>query len=173
MTLDRYDTALLDELQKDGRQSIVELAEKVGLSNTPCARRIKLMEQAGIIQGYTAIIDPLQLGLKVQAFVQVKLERHTDENVEQFRREVDSMEEIVGCHAMTGEYDLLLQVVAQDLASLSNVVLKKLLKIRYVRDVHSSIVLDTFKRSARVPVPRSTSVTTAHRATISPTSGIA
>lgn len=152
MTLDRYDAAILAELQQDGRCSIVELAEKVGLSGTPCARRVKLMEQAGIIQGYTAIVDPGQLGLKVQAFVQVKLERHTDENLEQFRRAVDAMEEIVGCHAMTGEYDLLLQVVVEDLASLSDVVLKKLLKIRFVRDVHSSIVLNTFKRSARVPV---------------------
>ena len=152
MKLDRYDAALLDELQKDGRRSIVELAEKVGLSGTPCARRVKLMEQANIIQGYTAIVDPKQLGLTVQAFVQVKLERHTDENVEKFRRAVDAMEEVVSCHAMTGEYDLLLQVVVVDLESLSNVVLKKLLKISYVRDVHSSIVLNTFKRSSRVPV---------------------
>ena len=152
MTLDHYDTAILDELQKDGRRSIVELAERVGLSGTPCARRVKLMEQAGIIQGYTAIIDPPRLGLKMQAFVQVKLERHTEENVEKFRRSVEIMEEIVSCHAMTGEYDLLLQVVVEDLASLSNVVLKKLLKISFVRDVHSSIVLNTFKQSTRVPV---------------------
>ena len=152
MDLDRYDAAILDELQRDGRRPIVELAEAVGLSSTPCARRVRLMEQAGIIQGYTALIDPAQLGLKVQAFIQVKLERHTDENLEQFRRAVDAMEEIVSCHAMTGEYDLLLQVVVEDLESLSNVVLKKLLKIRYVRDVHSSIVLNTIKRSARVPV---------------------
>jgi Lrp/AsnC family leucine-responsive transcriptional regulator len=152
MKLDHYDTAILDELQKDGRRSIVELAERVGLSGTPCARRVKLMEQAGIIQGYTAIIDPPHLGLTVQAFIQVKLERHTDENVEKFRRAVEAMEEIVSCHAMTGEYDLLLQVVVVDLESLSNVVLKKLLKISFVRDVHSSIVLNTFKRSIRVPM---------------------
>jgi Lrp/AsnC family transcriptional regulator, leucine-responsive regulatory protein len=152
MTPDRYDAAILDALQKDGRKPIVELAEQVGLSNTPCARRVKLLEQAGIIQGYTAIIDPAPLGLKVQAFVQVRLTRHTDENIEQFRRAVDAMEEIVSCHAMTGNYDLLLQVVVPDLESLSNVVLKKLLRIRFVRDVHSSIVLNTIKRSARVPV---------------------
>jgi Lrp/AsnC family leucine-responsive transcriptional regulator len=152
MDLDRYDAALLDELQKDGRRSIVELAEQVGLSSTPCARRVKLMEQAGIIQGYTALIDPAELGLKVQAFVQVRLTRHTDENIEQFRRAVDAMEEVVSCHAMTGAYDLLLQVVVPDLEQLSNVVLKKLVRIRFVRDVHSSIVLNTIKRSSRVPV---------------------
>jgi Lrp/AsnC family leucine-responsive transcriptional regulator len=90
--------------------------------------------------------------LKVQAFVQVRLTRHTDENIEQFRRAVDGMEEVVSCHAMTGAYDLLLQVVVTDLEQLSNVVLKKLMHIRYVRDVHSSIVLNTIKRSTRVPV---------------------
>lgn len=152
MSLDRYDAAILDKLQTDGRLPIVELAEEVGLSSTPCARRVKLMEQAGIIQGYTAVIDPAQLGLKVQAFVQVRLTRHTDENIEQFRRAVDNMEEVVSCHAMTGAYDLLLQVVVPDLERLSNVVLKKLMHIRAVRDVHSSIVLNTIKRSTRVPV---------------------
>ncbi|WP_129779276.1 Lrp/AsnC family transcriptional regulator [Peristeroidobacter soli] len=152
MDLDRYDAAILTELQSDGRLSIVDLAEEVGLSSTPCARRVKLMEQDGIIQGYTAVIDPSRLGLKVQAFVQVRLTRHTDENIEQFRRAVDSMEEVVSCHAMTGAYDLLLQVVVPDLEQLSNVVLKKLMAIRAVRDVHSSIVLNTIKRSSRLPV---------------------
>ena len=152
MNLDRYDAAILDELQRDGRLSIVDLAEEVGLSSTPCARRLKLMEQDGIIQGYTAVIDPNRLGLKVQAFVQVRLTRHTDENIEQFRRAVDSLEEVVSCHAMTGAYDLLLQVAVTDLEQLSNVVLKKLMSIRAVRDVHSSIVLHTIKRSSRIPV---------------------
>ena len=152
MDLDRYDAAILDELQRDGRLPIVDLAEEVGLSSTPCARRVKLMEQDGIIQGYTAVIDPNRLGLKVQAFVQVRLSRHTDENIEQFRRAVDSMEEVVSCHAMTGAYDLLLQVAVTDLEQLSNVVLKKLMNIRAVRDVHSSIVLNTIKRSSRIPV---------------------
>jgi Lrp/AsnC family leucine-responsive transcriptional regulator len=152
MDLDRYDAAILDQLQKDGRLPIVELAEQVGLSSTPCARRVKLMEQAGIIQGYTAVIDPARLGLKVQAFVQVRLSRHTDENIEQFRKAVDSMEEVVSCSAMTGAYDLLVHVVTPDLEQLSNVVLKKLMSIRAVRDVHSSIVLNTIKRSSRVPV---------------------
>ncbi|MBL8266964.1 Lrp/AsnC family transcriptional regulator [Steroidobacter sp.] len=152
MDLDRYDAAILDELQRDGRRPIVELAEQVGLSSTPCARRVKLMEQNGIIQGYTAVVDPSRLGLKVQAFVQVRLSRHTDDNVEHFRKAVDSMEEVVSCHAMTGSYDLLLQVVVTDLEHLSNVVLKQLMHIRSVRDVHSSIVLNTIKLSSRVPV---------------------
>ena len=153
MTLDRYDAAILDALQKDGRKPIVELAEQVGLSNTPVRAA---REAAGAGRHHPGLYGDhrsrRRSGLKVQAFVQVRLTRHTDENIEQFRRAVDAMEEIVSCHAMTGNYDLLLQVVVPDLESLSNVVLKKLLRIRFVRDVHSSIVLNTIKRSARVPV---------------------
>jgi Lrp/AsnC family transcriptional regulator, leucine-responsive regulatory protein len=152
MKLDRLDARIVAELQKDGRRAVVDLAEAIGLSGTPCARRIRLLEEAGVIQGYTAVVDPTRLGLKVQAFVQVKLERHTDEKLEQFRREVGALEEVVSCYATTGEHDYLLQVVAPDLESLSTIVLKKLLKIPGVRDVHSSIVLDTVKRSVRVPL---------------------
>ena len=152
MKLDRLDAQLLTELQKDGRRTVVDLAEQIGLSGTPCARRIRQLEKEGVIQGYAAIVDPSQLGLAVQAFVQVKLERHTDDNVAQFRRELDALEAVVGCHAVTGEYDFLLQVVTTDLDALSNIVLRKLLKIRSVRDVHSSIVLETIKRSSRVPL---------------------
>lgn len=152
MQLDKVDARIIAALQKDGRLSVVELAEQIGLSPTPCARRIRLLEKAGVIQGYTAIVDPARLGLKVQAFVQVKLERHTDDNVEQFRRGLIALEEIVSCQATTGEYDFVLQVVSADLDALSRLVLKKLLKLPMVRDVHSSIVLETVKRSTRMPL---------------------
>jgi Lrp/AsnC family transcriptional regulator, leucine-responsive regulatory protein len=151
-SLDRKDFQLLSELQKDGRCSIVELAQICGLSQTPCARRLRQLEEAGVIQGYTAIINPARLGLAVQAYIQVKLERHTDENIEQFRSALAAIDEVVSCHATTGEYDFMLQVVAANLEALSTVVLKRLLRISCVRDVHSSIVLDTFKRSMRVPL---------------------
>lgn len=154
MTLDRTDLRLLAELQADGRRSVVELAERIGLSQTPCARRIAKLEAAGVIEGYSAVVDPVKLGLKVQAFVQVKLERHTDENVAEFRRALQAIDEVVSCHATTGEHDFMLTVVAPDLESLANVVLKQLLKIPAVRDVHSSIVLETMKRSVRVPLAR-------------------
>ncbi|HTT02433.1 MAG TPA: Lrp/AsnC family transcriptional regulator [Steroidobacteraceae bacterium] len=152
MRLDRFDARLVAELQKDGRRPVVELAEEIGLSGTPCARRVRRLEETGVIQGYTAIVDPARLGLTVQAFVQVKLERHTDENIAQFRRALEALEEVVSCYATTGAYDFLLQVVATDLDALSTIVLKRLLKIPSVRDVHSSIVLETMKRSLRVPL---------------------
>lgn len=152
MKLDRLDARILAELQNDGRRAVVEVAERIGLSGTPCARRIRQLEQQGVIQGYTAILDPARLGLGVQAFIEIKLERHTDESIAQFRRELEALEEVVSCYAVTGEYDLLLHVISTDLTTLSNIVLKKLLKIPGVRDVHSSIVLDTFKRFSRFPV---------------------
>jgi Lrp/AsnC family transcriptional regulator, leucine-responsive regulatory protein len=152
MKLDRLDARILAELQHDGRRAVVEVAERIGLSGTPCARRIRQLEQQGVIQGYTAILDPARLGLGVQAFIEIKVERHTDESIAQFRRELEALEEVVSCYAVTGEYDLLLHVISTDLTTLSNIVLKKLLKIPGVRDVHSSIVLDTFKRFSRFPV---------------------
>lgn len=151
--LDRIDARLLAELQRDGRQSVVQLSDEVGLSGTPCARRIRQLEECGIIQGYTAVVDPVRLGLKVKAFVHVKLDRHTDDNVAQFRSELAALEMVVSCDAVTGEHDFILQVFATDLDALSNLVLKKLLKISCVRDVHSSIVLETVKHSMRLPLP--------------------
>ncbi|MBS0374188.1 MAG: Lrp/AsnC family transcriptional regulator [Proteobacteria bacterium] len=152
MEIDAIDVKLLAELQQDGRLPVVELAQRVGLSATPCARRIHQLEAAGIIQGYAAAIDPALLGLKVRAFVQVKLERHTDENVARFRSALDAIEEVVSCFATTGEHDFLLQVLVPDLESLSDVVLKRLLRIDCVRDVQSSLALETMKRSTRVPL---------------------
>ena len=152
MKLDATDIRLLAELQQDGRRSVVELAELVGLSPTPCTRRIRQLEDAGVIQGYAASIDPARLGLKVRAFVQVKLERHTDENVDRFRQALEAIDEVVSCYATTGEHDFMLQLLVPDLETLSNIVLKTLLRIPSVRDVHSSLALETMKRSLRVPL---------------------
>lgn len=152
MKLDRTDLRLIAELQADGRRSVVDLAEAIGLSQTPCARRIRQLEQAGVITAYSAIVDPAKLGLKVEAFVQVKLERHLDENVEKFRKALESLDAVVSCYATTGEYDFMLHVVAPDLEALSTLVLRQLVKLPFVRDVHSSIALERVKRSVRVPL---------------------
>lgn len=152
MELDATDIRLLASLQVDGRQSVVDLAEAVGLSHTPCARRIRQLEEGGVIAGYAALIEPRAVGLAVSAFVQVKLERHVDEHVLRFARALEDLEAVVSCHATTGDYDFLLEVIAPDLDSLSTLVLKRLLSIPGVRDVHSSIVLQIVKRSRRVPL---------------------
>jgi Lrp/AsnC family leucine-responsive transcriptional regulator len=152
MKLDRTDARILSALQADGRLSVVNLAQSIGLSPTPCARRIRQLEQSGVIEGYAAIVNPARLGLNVQAFIQVKLQQHADEVVTAFERELAKLEEVIACFATTGESDFLVYVAVPDLETLSSVVLKKLLKIPGVRDLHSSIVLETIKRSARLPL---------------------
>jgi Lrp/AsnC family transcriptional regulator, leucine-responsive regulatory protein len=138
MKFDRFDAKILDALQRDGRLSVVDLADSIGLSPTPCARRIKALETEGAIEGYTV--------------VQVKLTEHTDETVARFEREIQLMDEVTRCFAMTGSYDFILEVYGKDLDALSNVVLKKLIRVPNVRDMQSSVVLATIKRTARIPL---------------------
>jgi Lrp/AsnC family leucine-responsive transcriptional regulator len=152
MKLDRYDSRILSALQRNGRLSVVELAESIGLSPTPCARRIKALESSGAIEGYAAILNPARVGLEVLAMVQVKLTEHTDETVARFEREIAQMYEVTKCFAMTGAYDFILEVYGKDLDALSNVVLKKLIRVPNVRDMQSSVVLATVKRSTRIPL---------------------
>jgi Lrp/AsnC family leucine-responsive transcriptional regulator len=152
MNLDRFDGRILLELQLDGRLPVVELAELIGLSATPCARRIRALEAGGIIEGYAAILNPTRVGLEIQALVHVKLTEHTDETVARFEREIALLDEVTNCFATTGAYDFILQVFGQNLESLSSVILKKLLRIPHVRDVQSSVVLATLKRSTRIPL---------------------
>ena len=152
MKLDRFDAKILDALQRDGRLSVVDLAESIGLSPTPCARRIKALESDGAIEGYAAVLNPARVGLAVLAIVQVKLTEHTDETVARFEREIERMDEVTKCLAMTGSYDFILEVYGKDLEALSNVVLKKLIRVPNVRDMQSSVVLQTIKRTARIPL---------------------
>jgi Lrp/AsnC family leucine-responsive transcriptional regulator len=152
MKLDRFDAKILDALQRDGRLSVVDLAELIGLSPTPCARRIKALESEGAIEGYAAVLNPARVGLAVLAIVQVKLSEHTDETVARFEREIERMDEVTKCLAMTGSYDFILEVYGKDLEALSNVVLKKLIRVPNVRDMQSSVVLQTIKRTARIPL---------------------
>jgi Lrp/AsnC family transcriptional regulator, leucine-responsive regulatory protein len=152
MKFDRFDVKILDALQRDGRLPVVDLAESIGLSPTPCARRIKALETDGAIEGYTAVLSPARIGLAVLAIVQVKLTEHTDETVSRFEREIQLMDEVTRCFAMTGSYDFILEVYGKDLDALSNVVLKKLIRVPNVRDMQSSVVLATIKRSSRIPL---------------------
>jgi len=152
MKLDRFDARILSALQRDGRLTVVELADAIGLSPTPSARRIKALESSGTIEGYAAVLNPARIGLSVMAIVQVKLTEHTDETVARFEKEIALLDEVTHCYAMTGSYDFILEVYGRDLESLSNVVLKKLIRIPNVRDLQSSVVLATVKRSTRIPL---------------------
>jgi len=151
MKLDKTDRRILDLLQREGRISVTDLAEKVGLSATPCARRIKQLEESGLIQDYAAIVDPKRAGPSIQAIVQLKLQ-HSDEIVERFRRVLHERPEVLACYTMTGEMDFLLHVIVRDIEALSDFTTRRLLRMPGVRDVTSSIVLETVKRSTVIPM---------------------
>lgn len=152
MKLDRTDRRILAALQQDGRMSHLALAEQVGLSPTPCARRVRALETAGVIQGYAALVDPRRVGQSIQAIVQIKLEQHTDEIADRFRRSLQERPEVMACYAMAGDMDFLLHVVVRDIEALSDFTLRRLLRIPGVRDVRSSVVLETVKRTMAVPL---------------------
>jgi len=121
-------------------------------SATPCARRVRQLEASGLIQGYAAIVDPKRAGQAIQAIVQIKLEQHSDEIVERFRRTLIDRPEVLACYTMTGEMDFLLHVIVRDIEALSDFTMRRLLRVAGVRDVTSSIVLETVKRSLVIPL---------------------
>ncbi len=150
--LDRTDLALLATLQREGRISNAELAERVSLSASACLRRVQRLEQDGVLAGYGAVIDPARVGLGLQAFVRVQLERHDADAIAQFTRRVAGWDEVVACHALTGDMDYLLHVAVQDLAHFSRFLLDHLLNASGVADVNSSFVLRTVKQTRALPL---------------------
>jgi Lrp/AsnC family transcriptional regulator, leucine-responsive regulatory protein len=152
--LDRTDLLLLAELQRDGRQTNAELAERVHLSASACLRRVQRLEREGVIRGYRAETDPERLGLGLQAFVRVQLRQHDAASVAAFADFVNQWDEVVACHALTGDMDYLLQVAVRDLEHFSRFLLDRLLNQAGVADVNSSFVLRTVKAFRGLPLPR-------------------
>lgn len=152
VTLDRTDLQLLAELQRGGRQTNAELAERVHLSPSACLRRVQRLERDGVIAGYRAVVDPERIGLGLQAFVRVQLNRHDTAAIEAFAGFVNAWDEVVTCHALTGDMDYLLQVVVRDLDHFSRFLLDRLLNQAGVDDVNSSFVLRTVKAFHGLPL---------------------
>jgi Lrp/AsnC family leucine-responsive transcriptional regulator len=146
------DLRILHVLQTEGRIANVDLAERVGLSPSPCLRRTKQLEANGVIQGYVALLNRKMLGFGVEAFVQVSLDRHQDRLDRVFREAILSREEIVGCYVMTGEMDYLLHVLVRDLEAYGQFTMGVLLKMPGVKDVKSSLALEVVKDSTAVPL---------------------
>ena len=151
--LDRTDLMLLAELQRAGRQTNAELAERVHLSASACLRRVQRLEREGVIAGYRAELDGERLGLGLQAFVRVHLARHDAASIAAFAAHVNDWPEVVACHALTGEMDYLVQVSVGDLEHFSRFLLDKLLAQAGVADVNSSFVLRTVKAFRGLPLP--------------------
>jgi Lrp/AsnC family leucine-responsive transcriptional regulator len=151
-TLDAIDRRIVTELQSDGRLSNVELAEKIGLSPSPCLRRVKRLEQQGYIEGYRAALHRDRVGLGFSAFVGVKLDGHANERATAFERTVVEMPEVVSCHMVSGEADYFLEVVVPDLADYRRFLVEKLLEMPIVREVRSNIAIQTLKAGAPLPL---------------------
>ncbi|MEO8809988.1 MAG: Lrp/AsnC family transcriptional regulator [Rhodanobacter sp.] len=151
-TLDRTDLRMLAVLQGEGRISNAELAERVSLSPSACLRRLQRLENEQVICGYAAQVDPQAVGLGLQAFVRVQLSKHERAAVEGFVERVNGWEEVVACHALTGDMDYLLHVYVADLEDFSRFLLDHLLNASGVADVNSSFVLRTVKRSPSLPL---------------------
>ena len=128
------------------------IAEKVGLSASPCHRRIKLLEESGVIERYVAIVNQRAVGLPVSVFISIKLERQTEADLERFARAISGWTEILECYLMTGHRDYLLRVVVADLAAYEQFLKKKLTRIEGVASIESSFALDQIKYSIALPV---------------------
>lgn len=153
-TLDKFDLAILDQLQQDGRLTNAELAQRVGLSAAPCWRRVRALEEAGYITGYRAVIDRRKVGLGVLAFVRLDAERNNGEITRAMEEAIRQIPEVVACHYISGAGTFEMQVVSRDLESFSQFARQEILNLPNVKDLHTSFSLGEVKASTRLPLPR-------------------
>ena len=151
-TLDKFDWLILNELQRDGRLSNAELAQRVGLSAAPCWRRVRALEQAGYIQGYRAVIDRHKVGLDVLAFVRLDAERNNAEATRALEEAIRQLPEVMTCHYISGTGTFELQVVAPDLDSFSRFARHELMRLPNVKDLHTSFSLGEVKSGGALPL---------------------
>ena len=149
---DRITQRILTALQEDGRLPVVTVAERVGLSDAACLRRIRKLEREGVIQSYATVVDRHALGLSVVAFVLVTLEKQPSANTDDFHERVCEEPHVVECHAMSGAHDYLMKVVARDMDHFSELVMRRILRFPGVRHVESSFSLSEIKHSQTLPV---------------------
>jgi len=139
--MDAMDRKILSALQADGRLSVTDLAERVGLSPTPCARRMARMEADGIITGYVARVDAAKLGYGITVFVFVELERQSQKTLQEFERAIKRFPEVMECHLMTGSRDILLKIATSDLTAFDEFLENSLLRVEGIRSTRTSFSL--------------------------------
>jgi Lrp/AsnC family leucine-responsive transcriptional regulator len=151
--LDRYDQAILDILQKNGRITNQELAEAIKLSPSPTLRRVRQMEEDGLIDGYVALLNAKKLGLTLMAFIGISMDKHIPERFEKLETTLASYPEVLECHLITGQdADYLLKVIVRDMDSYQQFLLNKLTRIEGVTGVHTSFVMKSPIHSTALPV---------------------
>jgi len=152
--LDRYDRRILELLQEDGRISNQDLADRIGLSPSPCLRRVRALEDSGIVAGYRALLDAGKLGLDLTAILSISMDRHTPERFAAFDAAVGALPEVLECLLITGrDADYQLKVVVQDMAAYQDLLLNKITRIEGVTGVHSSFVLRRVLERTALPIP--------------------
>ncbi len=152
MILDRYDRAILAELQRDGRISNVQLAGLVSLSESACLRRVRALEQAGLIERYVALLDQKVAGLSGTVFVHIALRREEQSELAAFEAAVQSIPEVMECYLMTGEFDYLLRVVIADMADFERLHNESLTRLPGVARVNSSVAIRTVRKTTELPL---------------------
>lgn len=152
--MDEKDKQIIRALQRDGRMTNQDLAAEVNLSPSPCLRRLRLLEQGGIIKGYSANVDAEAYGLPVTVFVRVSLESHTEASVKKFEQEIARVDQVLECFVMTGMSDYLLRVVVSDLSDYENFVRRKLHPIGGIASIDSSFVYGVVKKTSVFPATR-------------------
>jgi len=153
MEIDRYDRQILEILQREGRISNQELSERIGLSQSPCLRRVRALEESGLIAGYRAIVDARKLGLTLMALIQISMDRHTPERFERFDATMRNLPEVLECLLITGQdADYLLKVVVKDMDAYQELLLNKITRIEGVSGVHSSFVMRQVVSNTSLPI---------------------
>ncbi len=151
MLLDKHDQAILKVLQKEGKISNQELAEKVNLSAAPCWRRVKRLEEEGIIQHYVAMLDPTKLALTSLAYLEITLIDHHEETLKLFNQFIEETPEIMECYSVSGQYDYLLRVMCTDTIAFEKFLMNQLLKIGAVKSSNTFFVLKKMKYTTEIP----------------------
>lgn len=151
-SFDAHEIRMLEVLQQEGRKSVSDLADVVGLSATPCTRRLEGLRESGVITGFSAHLDRRAVGLEVEVFVQVRLNTHADKSPEVFIQHVERMEAVIACWSLTGDHDFMLQVVLPHVDDLGDFIGSRLLRIPGIRDVRTNLVLKNIKGPGPVPL---------------------
>jgi Lrp/AsnC family transcriptional regulator, leucine-responsive regulatory protein len=153
ISLDAIDRRILERLQHDGRLSNADLAEQVGLSPSPCWRRVKALEEAGVIKGYAAQVDAKSVGLSVNVFMSVSLSTQVEKALKNFERAAAERPEVMECYLMTGDSDYLIRVAVADIAALERFILEQLTPIPGIEKIRSSFALKQVRYKTALPLP--------------------
>jgi Lrp/AsnC family transcriptional regulator, leucine-responsive regulatory protein len=148
--LDDVDWQLLGLLQKDGRMTNADLAKSVGLSPPSVLQRVRTLEKAGLVRGYTALLDPERLGFRITAWVQISLALHQEQPIERFRKSIQDIPEIMESYQVSGDFDFLLKVIVRDMRSYEVFVREKLSKVKGIQQIKTSFVFGTNKYTTQI-----------------------